>query len=83
MLTRIRTEQSPTISILTTISRPTMAEETNVAISDPTVSGAEMEHSQHDNGAEAAHKVMDEGTSEPVKEGAEQEEAVEGKYKPQ
>lgn len=59
-----------------------MAEETNVASSDPTTAGAEMEHSQQDNGAEAAHTAMDEGNSEPVKEGAEQEEAAEGMYKP-
>ena len=57
-----------------------MAEEANVALSDPTTSGPEMEHSQQDNGAKAAHTAMDESTSEPAKEGAEQEEAVEGTY---
>ncbi len=55
-----------------------MAEETNVALSDPTTSATEIEHSQQDNGANAADVVMDEGTSEPLKEGAEQEEAADG-----
>lgn len=59
-----------------------MAEETNVAVSDPTTTGTEMEHSQ-DNGAEAAHTAMDESNSEPAKEEAEEEEAAEGMYKPQ
>lgn len=53
-----------------------MAEETNVALSDPTTSGAEMEHSQQDNGAKAADIAVDEGVSEPSKEGAEEEEAT-------
>lgn len=57
-----------------------MAEETNVALPDSTASGAEMEHSQQDNGAEAADIAMDEGTFEPPKEGAEQEETADGTY---
>ena len=57
-----------------------MAEETNVALSDPTSAGAEMEHSQQDNGTEATHTATDEGNPEPAKEGAEQEEAAEGMY---
>ena len=60
-----------------------MAEETKVASSDPITAGAEMEHSQQDKGAEAAHTAMDEGTPEPVKEGAEQEKTTEGTYRSQ
>lgn len=53
-----------------------MAEETNVALPNPTTLGNEMEHSQQDNGAEAADITMDEGAFEPPKEGAEQEESA-------
>lgn len=55
-----------------------MAEETNVALPEPTTLGNEMEHSQEDNGAEAADITMDEGAFEPPKEGAEQEESADG-----
>lgn len=74
--TRIRTEPSPTISIVTIPLRSTMAEEANVALSNPTTSGAEKELSQQDSGAKAADIAMDEGTSEPYKEGAGQEEVA-------
>lgn len=77
VLIRFRIELSPTISILTTPSSPTMAEETNMALSNPATSGAETENSQQDNGAKATDIAMDEGTSELPKEGAEQEEATE------
>ena len=55
-----------------------MAEETNVASHSPTASGPEMERSQQDNGADATDVSMDQGTSEPPKEGAEQKESAEG-----
>ena len=55
-----------------------MAEEINVALSDPTISGAEMEHSHQDNGTKAVDTAVDEGISEPAREGAEQEEAANG-----
>ena len=55
-----------------------MAEEANVALSDPVTSGAELEHSQQENGAKAADVAMDEDTSEPHKEGVEQEEVADG-----
>lgn len=55
-----------------------MAEEANVTMSDPTTSGAEMKHSQQDNGVNAAEIPVDEGTYEPHKEGTEQEEATNG-----
>ena len=53
-----------------------MAEEANVALSNPTVSGAEREPSHQDSGAKPADIAMDEGTSEPHKEGAGQEEGA-------
>ena len=55
-----------------------MAEETNVALPNSTASGAEMDHSQQDNGAEAADIAMDEATLKLPKEGAEQEETADG-----
>ena len=55
-----------------------MAEEANVTLSDPTASAPEMEHLQQDSSSKAADTAMDEGTSEPHKEGAEQEEAADG-----
>lgn len=58
-----------------------MAEETNVAISNPTASGAEMEHSQQDNGVKAAEKATDEGVSEPPMEGAGEEEAADSMFR--
>ena len=78
VLTRIRTELSLTIFIVTIPLRPTMAEEANVALSDPTTSAAEKEHSQQDSGAKAANIAIDEGTSKPHKEGAGQEEVADG-----
>ncbi|CAF9924722.1 MAG: hypothetical protein ALECFALPRED_002820 [Alectoria fallacina] len=54
-----------------------MAEESNMALSNPATSGAETENSQQDNGAKATDIAMDEGNSELPKEGAEQEEAAE------
>lgn len=56
-----------------------MAEETNVALSNPTISGTEIERSQKDNRGEDID-VMDEGISEPSKEGAEKQEATQGKH---
>lgn len=53
-----------------------MAEEANVAMSAPTTSDPKIEPSQQDSGAKAADITMDEGTSEPNKEGAEQEEGA-------
>ena len=55
-----------------------MAEEANVALSDPVTSGAEVEHSQPENGAKAADVAMDEDTSDPHKEGLEEEESADG-----
>ena len=53
-----------------------MAEEANAAMSAPTTSDPKIEPSQQDSGAEAADITMDEGTSEPNKEGPEQEEGA-------
>lgn len=53
-----------------------MAEEANVALSNPATSGTDMEISQHDNGAKPTDIATQEGTSEPSKEGAEPEEAA-------
>ena len=53
-----------------------MAEETNVALSDPTASGASLEKAQQDSSAKAADIPVDERISEPPKEGAAQEEAA-------
>lgn len=55
-----------------------MAEEANVALSDPVTSAAEVEHSQQENGPKAADVAMDEDTFEPHKEGLEQEEVADG-----
>ena len=55
-----------------------MAEEANIALSAPPTSGPEIEPSQQDSGAKAADVTMDEGTSEPHKEGAKQEEVTDG-----
>lgn len=52
-----------------------MAEDANVASSNPAISGAETEHLQQGNGSEATDIA---GTSEPPKEGAGQEEIAEG-----
>lgn len=59
-----------------------MAEEANVALSNPSASGAEKELSQQDSGAKAADITMDEGTSEPHKEGAGQEEVADRMFNP-
>ena len=55
-----------------------MAEEANVTLSDPTTSAPETEHLQQDSHPKAADTAMDEGSPEPYKEGAEQEEAADG-----
>ena len=57
-----------------------MAEEANVALSDPTTQAAETDPSQQDSGAKAADITLDEGTSEPHKEGGGQKEAADGTY---
>lgn len=74
MLIYVGTELSPTISIYHQLHL-TIAEEANVASPNPAISGAEMEHSQEGNGAKATDIV---GTSEPPKEGADQQEIAEG-----
>ena len=54
-----------------------MAQEANLTLSDPTASAPEMDHSQEDSRPEAADTAIDEGTSEPHKEGADEEESAE------
>ena len=57
-----------------------MAEEANVALPNPATSGTDMENPQHDTGAKATNVTSQEGSSEPAKEGTEQEEAADSTY---
>ena len=59
-----------------------MAEEANVTLSDPTTSAPGMEPLQQDSSPKAADTAVNEGTSEPNKEAAEQEEAADGIMNP-
>ena len=55
-----------------------MAEETNVASSEPIASDTEMAHTEQDNGGKTTEIAGDNGNSEPLEEGADQEEVADG-----